>query len=145
MIKGINKKGQSGGSGFTIVEMLIALAVLVVVAIGIWYFWGRSNQNFGALSPNVLDNLVLGCNNAISTNQNFKYCDFTEVTDTQGKKQYVNCDYPAIKAKLSGSTLVCTAGTEATECNNLKTQGKDMATTSVNGNVCSKTSGVIAS
>lgn len=138
MIKGMNRSGQSGGGGFTLIELLIALVVLVLVVIGLWMYFGRSNQSLGNLAPAVLDEKVNGCNSAVSTGGQFAYCGFSEVTDENGKKEYINCDYPAVKSKLA-SALTCgpNPNPEVAECNLLKTQAKDMTATWVNGQLCS--------
>lgn len=130
----MNKKGQEG---FTMVQLMIALVVLVLVVIAVYWVFTRGQQVFGTITPASLDTLVMGCNSAGSTNGYFAFCeDPKEITDTKGQKQYVNCNYGLLAGKLQ-SSLQCNADAEKKMCEALKTQGKDMTKTRVNEKDCS--------
>ena len=129
----VNKKGQ--GQGFTMVELLIALFILVLVVVGLVYVFSRSSQNVAAISPAILDQIAQGCNVAAASSSFSAFCDdYKEVNDVSSGKQFINCEYPGLK--LQNNPLACSAISDYNQCQTLKTNGRNMDKTIVNKQFC---------
>jgi len=90
-----DKRGQIEGSTF--VGLLIALVVLVVVILGIYYFVQRG-QSIGQNVPSDVEVIIQACNLVAGENFKDSYCN--QIREI-GKNKYVTCDYAADKEALT--------------------------------------------
>jgi len=85
-LKRFNSKGQEG---WTLVNLLIALAVLVVIVLGIYYFV-QQGEAIGENIPTQVEFVTQGCNLVDSEVLKESYCNQIRLI---GKDKYVTCDY----------------------------------------------------
>tara|TARA_B100000315_G_scaffold219311_1_gene221155 strand:+ start:2528 stop:2980 length:453 start_codon:yes stop_codon:yes gene_type:complete len=87
MIKRMDKRGQEG---FKLVNLILALVVLVVIALGILYFISKGKSAATNVIPDDAQIIVNGCNLVNNEVSKQSYCtQLRKVT----KEVYATCDY----------------------------------------------------
>ena len=151
MIKRVNKKGQQEGIGLgTLLVLIVGVVALVIIIVGVT---AGFNQVFGifGLLPDDLTKMATTCKSYSETEAlRISYCQFNEGR-IEGKKGWYNCEYvygvigKTIPEGPDFTNIGCVAGSETTQCENLKaTEGtsyKDKVI--VNGQTCASL-GVLA-
>ena len=91
------KRDKGGQLGSHTVEIIIAIVLLVVLILAIYYFVSRG-QNIGENIPGKVEVIIQGCGLASTPEFKESYCN--QVREI-GDNKYVTCDYAAKSEGLS--------------------------------------------
>ena len=86
MFKRMNKRGDEG---FKLVNLLIAIVVLVIIILGIFYV-SNQGRNVGENIPSQVEVVTQACGFVASPDFRESYCN--QIREV-GKNKYVTCDY----------------------------------------------------
>jgi len=118
----VNKRGQEG---WTLTNLLIALAVLVVVVVGIYYVYSYASTSSEQYLPSDLQKIAVACEVSAKLGDFGKvdYCTQPKPVTLGGNTVYVNCAYSEVAKYITDATLKKSCDDVADKvsmCNSLK-------------------------
>jgi hypothetical protein len=117
-MRGMEKRGQSGA---TLVEVLIALAVVVALLYAIYYAYSQYTAA-AQYVPGDLSKLAFACDGYSRVSDKADYCVEPREISFGRETRYVNCEYPGVKSFITDKTLAgqCPGNSFTTMCTTLQ-------------------------
>ncbi|MBM3233062.1 hypothetical protein FJZ18_02760 [Candidatus Pacearchaeota archaeon] len=102
----MNRRGQELSVG-TLILIVLGIVLLVLLILGFSLGWSNLWEKINIFSSTTsLESIAQKCSLAVTSGSLLSYCEsFTQIT-FEGKKQYVNCEYPKLNLD---KTLTCSS------------------------------------
>ena len=115
-MKRMDKRGQELSVG-TLILIVLGIVLLVLLILGFSLGWSNLWEKINIFgSGTSLESVAQKCSLAVPSNSLVSYCETYSQVTVDGKKRYINCEYP----KLSlDKKLTCAAGKDETKCKEL--------------------------